>query len=110
MLGGAVPTPSRPAPDTSQPKPLRPVEWLEMIVLGTVLSLSAYIAVAFLGPGVPLEYFWVIAVPTLAIGTFAAGRILGWHGSARWIAAFCLIVLSAIAFVLGLAFLGRPHT
>jgi hypothetical protein len=98
-------TPDVPAtPDTPQPKRLGSEAWIQMIVLGLVFSLIAFIVVlVVVGSAVwiiGLVDFRVLAVVAFAIGTLIAGRIVGWYGTLRWIAAFCLnaLIWSAIAY------------
>jgi hypothetical protein len=104
--GGGVNAPDVPAtPDPPQPKHLRLLgllDWLPMIVLGSILSLGGAIValrVELLGNG-DLIVLLVFVVVAIAIGTGAAGRYLGWHGTLRWIAAFCInvLILSAITW------------
>ena len=96
-------------PDPPQPKHLRLLallDWLPMIVLGSILSLGGAIVVLIVAlqidvhVAVDLIVLLVFVVVAIAIGTGAAGRYLGWHGTLRWIAAFCInvLILSAITW------------
>ena len=93
--------------DPPQPKHLRLLgllDWLPMIVLGSILSLGGAIVAlqVVLLPWIKADLIllFVFVVVAIAIGTGAAGRYLGWHGTTRWIAAFCInvLILSAITW------------
>ena len=92
-------------PDPPQPKHLRLLgllDWLPMIVLGSILSLGGAIAALQVELLVmaDLILLFVFVVVAIAIGTGAAGRYLGWHGTTRLTAAFCVnvLILSAITW------------
>ncbi|HET9084418.1 MAG TPA: hypothetical protein VFN41_08410 [Candidatus Limnocylindrales bacterium] len=90
----------RTTPEPPQPKRLGSDAWLRMIVLGVIFSLVATIVLMLVLSSMPLSALVVVVPIAFAIGTFAAGRIVGWYGAVRWIAAFCVIVLISSAIAL----------
>ena len=95
MTDGPTPTATVPEPTVSiaeTRKRLRPVDWVKMVGLGIVFFIAfALVGSLFLLPNT------VTSLVGLFLATWLAGRIVGWHGTARWIlAALLIFVVTAI--------------
>ena len=95
-----------PADSTQVPtaRPVRPVDWIKIVVLGVVF----YVIFAVLGSLVRFPTT-LTSVIGLFLATLLAGRIVGWHGTARWILAAVLIFVVTALISIGLLLLVAPE-